>query len=119
MLNTLGHDVLYPYYSPDGRIGAYVARYEARNGKRKWFQPVSYGVLNGVTSWHRKAITDRRPLYHLDQLAARPDAMVLVCEGEKSADAAAELFPDYVCTTWQGGTGAVAKTDWTPLATGR
>ena len=116
LLNTLGHDVLYPYYGPDGRVGAYVARYEARNGKRKWFQPVSYGVLNGVTGWHRKAITDRRPLYRLDQLAARPDAMVLVCEGEKSADAAAELFPNYICTTWQGGTGAVAKTDWTPLA---
>jgi putative DNA primase/helicase len=116
LLNTLGHDTLYPYYNQDGRIGAYVARYEARNGKRKWFQPVSYGVLGGVASWYRKAITNNRPLYHLDQLAARPDAMVLVCEGEKSADAAAEPFPACVCTTWQGGTGAVAKTDWSPLA---
>ncbi len=117
LLNTLGHDVLYPYCSPDGRIGAYVARFEARNGTRKWFQPLTYGVLNGVTGWHRKAITDHRPLYHLDQLAARPDAKVLVCEGEKSADAAAKLFPDYVCTTWQGGSGTVAKADRSPLAT--
>ncbi len=55
------------------------------------------------------------PLYGLDRLAARPDAPVLVVEGEKAADAAAVLFPGRVAVAWQGGTPAVGKADWTPL----
>ena len=39
-------------------------------------------------------------------------------EGEKTADAAQVLFPDYTVLTWSGGTGSVMKSDWTPL-TGR
>ncbi len=57
-----------------------------------------------------------RPLFGLDRLAARPDAPVLVVEGEKAADAATELFPGHACLSWQGGTNATAKADWTPLA---
>jgi putative DNA primase/helicase len=49
-------------------------------------------------------------------LAARNDAPVLICEGEKSADAAALIFPDYVCVTSPGGCKAGHKADWTPLA---
>ena len=43
-----------------------------------------------------------RPIYGLADLAARPDAPVLVVEGEKAADAAAELLPDYVAVTIHG-----------------
>ena len=56
-----------------------------------------------------------RPLYRLPDLADRPDAPVLVCEGEKSADAAAQLFPDHACIAWCGGTGGVATADWSVL----
>ena len=49
-------------------------------------------------------------------LAARPDAPVLVCEGEKAADAARPLFPDYVCLSWPGGANAVDKAGWQALA---
>jgi hypothetical protein len=66
--------------------------------------------------WHFKLPNQPLPLYGLDRLAARPDAPVLVCEGEKAADAAAELFPDRVCITSQGGSNAARKADWSPLA---
>ena len=56
-----------------------------------------------------------RPLYGLDTLAQRPDAPVLVLEGEKAADAAGTLFPDHAVTTWPGRCQAVAKADWRPL----
>lgn len=56
-----------------------------------------------------------RPLYHLDQIAARPDATVLVVEGEKTADAATALLPHVVVTCWQGGAKAIQAADWTPL----
>ena len=57
-----------------------------------------------------------RPLYGLARLAQRPDAPVLVVEGEKAADAAGKTFPDYVCVTSPFGAQSAAKADWTPLA---
>jgi len=59
-----------------------------------------------------------RPLYRLPDLAARPDAPVLVVEGEKAADAAAALFPTAVVVSWSNGSKAVDLVDWSPL-TGR
>jgi hypothetical protein len=53
----------------------------------------------GQLEWRRKWWPEPRPLYGLDQLAARPDALVIVTEGEKAADAAALIFPDAVAIT--------------------
>ena len=111
-------DKLHTYRGTKGELLLYVRRIEARGSKSKLFLPLTYGILDGRTGWHGKALDAFRPLYGLDKLAARPDAPVMVCEGEKSADAAQWLFPDMVCVAWSGGAGAVAKADWTPL-TGR
>src|SRR5271165_6789562 len=51
----------------------------------------------------------------LDRLTARPDAPVILCEGEKSAEAAARIFPDHIAVTSAGGAKAAATSDWTPL----
>jgi hypothetical protein len=95
-------------------IGA-MARYDAivANGKRdKTFYPF---VRDG-DEIVRRGFPEPRPLYHLDQLAARPDAPVLVVEGEKAADAAADIFPDYVTTTSPHGSQSAGKADWSPLS---
>jgi hypothetical protein len=70
----------------------------------------------GKLSWRWKGPGEPRPLYGLDRLAARPDAPVLICEGEKSADAAGLLFPDHVAITSVGGCRAARKAYWSPLA---
>ena len=70
----------------------------------------------GAGGWRWMAPPAPRPLFGLDRLAARSDAPVLFTEGEKAADAAAELFPRHACLTWQGGTNATGRADWTPLA---
>lgn len=57
-----------------------------------------------------------RPLYGLDQLAARREDRVCVCEGEKAVGAATLLLPDYICITSMGGSGSAGKSDWSPLA---
>ena len=57
-----------------------------------------------------------RPLYRLPDLIDRPDAPVLVVEGEKAADAAAALFPDHVVVSWSNGSKAIRHVDWQPLA---
>jgi putative DNA primase/helicase len=40
---------------------------------------------------------------------------VLIVEGEKTADAAAKLYPKAVVTTWPSGCKAIDKADWSPL----
>ena len=63
----------------------------------------------------RRDLSAPRLLYGLERLAARPDAPVLVTEGEKAVDAAGLLIPDSICITSQGGSKAPGKSDWTPL----
>lgn len=82
-------------------------------GRRRWTD--RKGHPKDITGWHCKAPPAPRPLYGLDRLAALPDGPVLVCEGEKAADAASKIFPDWVCITSLGGAKAPGKTDWTPL----
>jgi uncharacterized protein (DUF927 family) len=82
-------------------------------GRRVWTD--RQGKRRDRTGWHFKAPAEPRPLYGLDRLAARPDAPVLLVEGEKAADAAAVLFPDMVPITSQGGSKAAAKAGWSAL----
>jgi putative DNA primase/helicase len=60
----------------------------------------------------RRAQTAVRP----GSVAARLQAPVLVVEGEKTADRGQQLLPDFVVVTWPGGSNAVEKVDWSPLA---
>ena len=43
----------------------------------------------------------------------------IVVEGEKAADAAKKLFPDYVVVTSAFGAKSAGRTDWSPLLAGR
>jgi putative DNA primase/helicase len=65
--------------------------------------------------WRWQGLPRPRPLYGLDRLAGRPDAPVIVCEGEKAADSAETLLPDYVAVTSPGGSKAAKAADWSPL----
>ena len=66
--------------------------------------------------WLWKAPPAPRPLYGKQQLAIKPDAPVLIVEGEKTADAAALLYPSAVVITWPSGCKAFTKADWSPIA---
>lgn len=97
-----------------------VMRFEViKDGERKKdFRPLVYAKCNetGRQAWQWKQSKENRPLYGLDELAKRPSDLILLVEGEKAADAAKQLFPAYVCMTWSGGSQALSKTDFTPLA---
>jgi hypothetical protein len=54
-------------------------------------------------------------LYRLQELATFPDKPVLLVEGEKTADAAADLFPEHVVVTWPGGSSSIGKVNAEPL----
>jgi hypothetical protein len=98
------------YLDAAGALLFLVARFDPP-AERKQILPYTCGP-NG---WRWHAPPAPRPLYGLDRLAARPDAAVIVTEGEKTADAAATIFTDYVAITWPGGSMATGKVDWSPL----
>jgi hypothetical protein len=110
------------YINALGELEGYVCRFETEtsDGPDKEFRPFRYGTLtkNGRTrtEWHWKGWGENRPLYGLCDLLARPDAPVLVVEGEKKVDAARRLFPDHVAVSPMNGARSPHKTDWTPLA---
>ena len=58
-----------------------------------------------------RAISAPRPLYGLDVLANRPDAPVILVEGEKAADAGRLKFPEYAVITWPGGAQGLGQVD--------
>jgi len=85
-------------------------------GERKQFLPLSLWRDTAGLRWRWKGVPALRPLYCLDKLVASPEAPVVVCEGEKAADAAQSIFPKSVCVTSPDGSQAAAKADWSPPA---
>ena len=70
--------------------------------------------------WVPEGLQGKQPsLYGLPEILARPDAKVVVAEGEKCVDAVREAWPSELVTTWAGGCKAWEKTDWTPLRAAR
>ncbi len=103
------------YRDADGWPLRIVCRFDTADGKSFW--PITlWQAPDGTVAWRWRSWPPPRPLYGLDALAARPDAPVVVTEGEKSADAAARAFPDYVAVSPPHGAKSPHKADWTPLA---
>jgi putative DNA primase/helicase len=105
------------YVDAEGHTIGFVYRFKTSDGGKEtlpllWAQNSETGELK----WHWKAFPEPRPLYGLDRLAARPDATVLVVEGEKCADAGHAELPDLVVVSWPGGGKAVRKAFWQAMA---
>ena len=111
---------VWTYRDADGDPLGYVARYDvgSNGSRRKEIRVWSWGRRGDQPDqwacghWTRP----ERPLYGLDRLAARPDDPVILPEGEKACDAAAQLLPQYVAVTWPGGVQAIKHVDFRPLA---
>ena len=101
------------YRNAKGEPIAHVCRFDPPEG-RKQYCPQTWDPEAKVWRW--QAPPAPRPLYGLDRLAARPDAMVIVCEGEKASDACQALFPEAAVISSMNGAQSPAKSDWTPLA---
>lgn len=105
---------VWAYKDAAGDLLGYVARYEKDGAKeyRCW----TWGVRGpDAPGWAMGHWSKPRPLYGLDKLARRPEAFVLVVEGEKTADAAQELLGQYVVVAWPGGANAWKHVDLEPL----
>ena len=107
---TMKQTAKWDYCDEDGVYFGSVYRYEDPDGKRgKEYRP-----WNGK---EYKAPEGLRPLYNLPALLRAPsDALIVLVEGEKCADAINALNDPLLigCSSW-GGAAAASKTDWSPL----
>lgn len=104
---------VYVYRDRNGAVLGYICRSETENGKQ--IAPLTYWQTVQGAGWRWKGFPEPRPLYGLDKLVAHPNRPVIICEGEKAADAAQQLIPDHVCITSPGGSNAAHKADWSPV----
>lgn len=111
------------YKDAQGRLLGYVLRVEKKVTKdgvehvEKDVVPLTYCRYDedGSLAWEFKSFPEPRPLYGWDRLVAEPDKSVVMVEGEKTADAAQRLYPQFVVITWPGGSKAVFKAHLEPL----
>lgn len=110
----------WPYCDANGELVGYVCRWDfvgADGEPGKEILPVTYCEFgNGKRGWRSKGIPAPRPLFALPEIIANPTAWVLITEGEKTRDAAHDLFPDMVATTPAHGAKSPHLTDFSPLA---
>lgn len=110
------------YRNAKDQLLGYVLRMDLQDktapGKktRKWTPQVTWCIgPDGMRQWCLQAFPDPRPLYGLDDLAAKRAAPVLLVEGEKCRVAGAGALPQYAVASWPGGSNGIAKVDWSPL----
>jgi len=103
------------YTDPTGGVRGYVFRFE-KAGRAKEFRPLTLWRSRAGLEWRFEAWPALRPLYGLDRLAERTNAVVIVTEGEKAADAAGRLLPNHIAITSPNGSKSAGKADWSPLA---
>jgi putative DNA primase/helicase len=103
------------YRNGQGAVLCHVLRFDLPEGKQ--ILPLTYCRNGkGETAWRWQGLPEPRALYNLDKLTTNPTAVVVLTEGEKAADSAAALFPEYVTTATLNGAQSPHKTDFTPLA---
>lgn len=108
------------YRNAEGGLLGYVLRADIvdkeTGRKRKWTPTVTWCIgPRGNRQWCLQHFPEPRPLLGLDALAAKPEAPVLVVEGEKCAAAGAGAWPKYAVVSWPGGSNGLRKVDWSPL----
>jgi putative DNA primase/helicase len=107
---------IHPYIDTDNNLIGYVLRVQI-DAEHKITPAIMFcETPTGERRWCIRKFPEPRPLYRLPELTAKPKAVVVICEGEKAADAAAKLLPTNPCLTWPGGTQSVSRVNWAPLA---
>lgn len=113
-------DHYYPYRNAQGEILGYILRWNAVRQKsgevKKEIRPFIYGAFPKCKSrWCAQGFPSPRPLFNLDKLIQRHKDPVVIVEGEKTATAAATLFPAFVATTTMQGAQSAKQSDYSTL----
>lgn len=126
------HKKMVHVYTDGESAHSIVARYDAV-GKKKRILQYSFGWYDSHDEpnrpvdpnnprWQIKGWSSevKHMLYALTYLIVNDSETVVVVEGEKAADYGNSFirghYPNFVFTTWKGGSQAVDRTDWSPLS---
>lgn len=109
---------IYTYRNAAGVVG-YVLRCRFPDGKKYTPQVTYCQHEDGRRQWCVIPMPKPRPLYGLMDLLAKPEAKVVIVEGEKCQNAAKTLFPEYVALSWAGGANGIGSADWSVVANRR
>ena len=107
---------VWAYRDAAGNVLFFHCRFDPREGRKQFMPLTLWRAESCRLYWAWKWPPAPVPLYNLPALAAFSDAPIIITEGEKAADAAAQLFPAHPVLTWAGGAQAVGKADLSPLA---
>lgn len=118
-LVTYNPEMVHAYRKRNGDLIGYVLRVII-DGKKitpgVWWANNKSAEFSG---WSHGSYPEPRPMYGLEKLDARPDAQVLLVEGEKCADAGQKAMDEdrknVVVTSWMGGGKSISKTYWKSL----
>jgi putative DNA primase/helicase len=103
------------YKDRDGGVIGYVCRFDTPNGKE--VLPFVYATDGNRSEWRWLGFEKPRPLYNLDLITQHQTALVVLVEGEKTADAIQHHFDpsEVIATTWIGGANSIGNADFTPI----
>jgi len=103
------------YHDADGTPIGYVCRFDTPEGKE--VMPYVYATDGHRSEWLWLGFEKPRPLYNLHLLAQHPNALVVLVEGEKTADAVQQHFDpsEIIATSWIGGANGIGNADFTPI----
>lgn len=109
------------YRDGRGRLLGYVLRLEFKDresGKLVKITPTLTWCVgpDGTQQWCVQRFPKPSPMQGLDALAAKPDAPVLMVEGEKCRAAGAGALAPYAVAGWPGGSKGIGDVDWSPLS---
>jgi len=111
-------DNIWTYRNQKGElIGGTIRVVDKATGKKQ-VMPVSYchNSKDASDQWKLKGFTDNgyKPIYGIEKLA-NENKPILIVEGEKTADHAQTLLPEYSVISWMGGAQGTVKVNWRQL----
>ena len=109
----------YEYRNVKGELLGYSVRLTETATGDKQVLPVAWchnAALN-KEGWRLKGFSDQgcKPVYGAEKLIST-NKPVLIVEGEKTANKAQELLPEYTVLSWLGGSGSADKANWSLCA---
>jgi energy-coupling factor transporter ATP-binding protein EcfA2 len=110
---------IFKIFNKSGHIQFLIFRFEAKEGRKKDFQPFTYGIKGRETNgrWHNKLPFNPVPLYNLQNYKDTASQTIIV-EGEKKCDLLYKYIgdnPNVNIVSWIGGSGKAARADWEAL----
>lgn len=109
----------WPYRDRTGSVLGYVVRYQLPDGNKET-PPLTLWETERGLKWIFKGLPEPRPIFNLNFIAHKPNAKIILVEGEKCAELLQKAIDgagtnNFISSTWMGGSNAVYKTDWEPL----